>query len=196
MARKIRNLWQKLLSFALGLLGVTNFVSCNMDDRTSSAGMYGMEEPIYNDPMYGMVDMYGMPDPLPGTYYKEGIYGKILKGSTDEEGKIEAEEFSSPLFSKFLDTDSEGLSGVTVLILENTDYSVVEETQVSETGEFSFSRNKVGGKDVTFVFCLKDENQKEIYKTLIHECAIIDAVTLLKVTMQPVSENDDSGNDN
>ena len=129
MAKKIRFIWQKILTFILSLFGVTPLSSCG--------GVVLM---------YGMVDMYGMPDPIdtPAMYGPgpeiETIYGVVRRGTSEEKGKVE-------ITSADDESTADGIKGIQVII-GTKEKGTIDSCITTETGEFYLNADKYLNEEI------------------------------------------------
>ena len=173
MAKKIRNLWQKVLSAILGFLGVSSLTSCLV--------AYGMAEPI---------GMYACPDPINIPAYgtspiSETIHGTVTAGPNDQVGSmefVEAEETSEEQAAP-----SNIIEGINVILYDGND--IFATTTTNDLGEFYIDAYALFGKEVTLTFTDVDGTKNGRFKTLTKTFTLSSMETQLNVTLQPISVN-------
>ncbi len=176
MAKKIRHLWQKVLTFVLGLFGVAGLTSCDG------------EGPFYG--MYGMVDMYGMPDPidLPVMYgpapIREGIHGRVVSGSAEEEGSIEITPLEEDESGDEISAEN-GIEGIEIYLYDANNREFIDKYETFEGGEFFLSADEYLNKDVIITFSDKDPEENGSYRRLQEVFTLKSTNTFIKVVLQP-----------
>ena len=176
MAKKIRHLWQKVLTFILGLFGVGSLTSCDGDGPFTA--------------MYGMVDMYGMPDPidLPVMYgpapIREGIHGRVVSGSAEEEGSIEITPLEKDESGDEISAEN-GIEGIEIYLYDANNGEFIDKYETFEGGEFFLNADDYLNKEVIITFSDKDPEENGSYRKLEKVFTLESTNTFIKVVLQP-----------
>ena len=176
MAKKIRHLWQKVLTFILGLFGVGSLTSCDGDWPFTA--------------MYGMVDMYGMPDPidLPVMYgpapIRDGLRGRVVRGSAENKGSIEITPLEEDEIGEEV-SDSNGIEGIQIFLFDASNGKTIDSCKTYENGEFFLTADEYLNKEVMILFEDIDQEENGSYRKLEKRFTLESTNTCIKVVLQP-----------
>ena len=144
--------------------------------------------------MYGMVDMYGMPDPIdtPAMYGPgpeiETVYGVVRRGTEGQKGKVEITSFndeSSAYETEESEITADGIKGIQVII-GTKEKGTIDSCVTSETGEFFLNADKYLNEEIWIAFLDTDGDENGSYYSIPSETFTLSAMyTKLIVTLQP-----------